>query len=82
MPATAVKEGVSLSFDEYVEVMEKMADDPDEFVHTDHSRALLAEYAQAGARVGFQQGGPSFVSVGAPFLAAASGVQIGVDHAG
>lgn len=80
--ATVAMEGVSLPFDEYVEMVEAMSDDPDGFVPTERSRALLTKYAYGGAKVGYNHGGPSYVSVGAPFLAAASGVQIGLDHAG
>lgn len=76
-----VSVGKSRELDEYIDLCERVADDPDTEPPARYYE-LLRKYAQGGASVGFRHGGPVFMSVGKPFLAAASGMQIGVNNAG
>lgn len=82
VPACLVREDVSVSeLEEYAELSARVADDPDAAPPARYFE-LLKRYSHSGADVGYKHGAPIVMSVGSAFLAAASGMQIGVDNAG
>lgn len=58
--------------DEYAEMIEAMAADPDGFEPTERSNDLLKRYAMSGAVIGMSHCMPKFVSVDGEFLRGSS----------